>query len=253
MRHRKNIIKISASKINTNPLSGKAVRASPEFAEEEKMIIFDDNFEGRLMKITTIIFDLGDVLIRLHHGAVFESWAAATRKRADALADRFKLDETYEDLERGKCKPETYRKHLNKMLGIQLTRAQFEHGWNQMLGLEVPECAAAIRELRNSDRGFTLAMLTNTNLIHEWVWMDQLKATLMHFDAVFASHRIGLRKPDEACYRFVLDKLKVEPGACLFLDDRADHVAAARKIGIVAGVVDQPKKIARILKKLELI
>jgi len=48
------------------------------------------------------------------------------------------------------------------------------------------------------------------------------------------SYQHGVGKPDEEIYRLTLDKLGVEAGETLFVDDRPRNVEAARKLGIRA-------------------
>jgi hypothetical protein len=48
-------------------------------------------------------------------------------------------------------------------------------------------------------------------------------------DAHIWSHEFGCTKPDERIYQHTLDRLGVEPGQALFLDDREENVLAARR------------------------
>lgn len=52
------------------------------------------------------------------------------------------------------------------------------------------------------------------------------------FDAVVFSGEVGLRKPDPAIYRLAADKLGVSPDACVFVDDIAENLPAAARIGM---------------------
>lgn len=48
------------------------------------------------------------------------------------------------------------------------------------------------------------------------------------------SHEVGCTKPDRRIYKHALDRLGVDPGEALFLDDRAENVLAARQYGMHA-------------------
>jgi HAD superfamily hydrolase (TIGR01509 family) len=54
------------------------------------------------------------------------------------------------------------------------------------------------------------------------------------FDVVVCSGEEGVAKPDPTIYRLALDRLGVEPGEAVFVDDSRGHVAAARELGIHA-------------------
>jgi len=54
------------------------------------------------------------------------------------------------------------------------------------------------------------------------------------FDAVYASNRIGLSKPDPKFFTHILDKEGYLPEQAFFVDDTESHVVAANKVGIRA-------------------
>jgi glucose-1-phosphatase len=80
---------------------------------------------------------------------------------------------------------------------------------------------------------YTLACLTNTNALH-WPWICDELGLLPHFALHFASHLIGLLKPDQAIFQHAIDQLRYAPERILFLDDNQLNVESARSIGINA-------------------
>ncbi len=56
----------------------------------------------------------------------------------------------------------------------------------------------------------------------------------MHFDAMYESCLVGLRKPDPALFRHVLTSMGVPADRALFIDDIPANVHAARSVGITA-------------------
>jgi putative hydrolase of the HAD superfamily len=54
------------------------------------------------------------------------------------------------------------------------------------------------------------------------------------FDAVFASNKIGLSKPDPEFYRYILKNEGVKPEDTFFVDDTEVNVLSAERIGIRA-------------------
>jgi putative hydrolase of the HAD superfamily len=55
-----------------------------------------------------------------------------------------------------------------------------------------------------------------------------------HFDTVVVSCEVGCAKPEPAIYELTLARLGVSPSDALFVDDRADNIAAARTLGLDA-------------------
>ena len=52
------------------------------------------------------------------------------------------------------------------------------------------------------------------------------------FDHVIESAKIGLRKPDPRIYRKMVETLKVDPKACVYLDDLGVNLKPAREMGM---------------------
>ena len=46
------------------------------------------------------------------------------------------------------------------------------------------------------------------------------------------SDQVGLRKPDPAIYTLAAAKIGVAPGSCVFVDDTAANLPAARDLGM---------------------
>ncbi len=67
------------------------------------------------------------------------------------------------------------------------------------------------------------------------------------FDHVIESAKIGLRKPDPRIYRMMVETLKVDPTACVYLDDLGVNLKPARDLGMATiKVVNAPQAIAEL-------
>lgn len=100
------------------------------------------------------------------------------------------------------------------------------------LKLNKPLLAAAIT-LRNI--GFKTCILTNSWVNDTPTRKDEAKVLTMlrsHFDFLVESSRIGMRKPDQKIYQYVLDLLKVKADETIFLDDIGSNLKPAREMGM---------------------
>ena len=52
------------------------------------------------------------------------------------------------------------------------------------------------------------------------------------FEKTFYSYEMGLRKPDRACYQYVLDDLGSEPETCVLFDDSPANLESSEVLGI---------------------
>jgi len=67
------------------------------------------------------------------------------------------------------------------------------------------------------------------------------------FDHVIESAKIGLRKPDPRIYQMMVETLKVDPRACVYLDDIGVNLKPAREMGMATiKVIDGPQAIAEL-------
>lgn len=62
---------------------------------------------------------------------------------------------------------------------------------------------------------------------------DYLRKKYMfgHFDYLFLSNEIGLKKPFARTFRYVLRKIDLRAEECIFIDDDKVNIQAARKLG----------------------
>jgi putative hydrolase of the HAD superfamily len=88
---------------------------------------------------------------------------------------------------------------------------------------------ARYRELGAS--GVRLAILTNN--VREWhdIWRSAFDIDTL-FELVVDSAFEGTRKPEPRIYEITLDRLGLEAGDCVFIDDVEVNVTAARDLGL---------------------
>ncbi len=77
-------------------------------------------------------------------------------------------------------------------------------------------------------------VVAGTNTIDDHYRYHTERGDLDIFDAVYASHHMGLAKPDPAFYQHILDAESVAPDRSMFFDDKNENVDAARSLGITA-------------------
>lgn len=86
--------------------------------------------------------------------------------------------------------------------------------------------------VRLKAKGLRLVVLSNTYAGH---WDKSVEGNdLAIFDAWYASHLIGMHKPDREIFTYVLDKEGIRPDAAVFIDDNAENVRSANTLGFHA-------------------
>jgi putative hydrolase of the HAD superfamily len=96
--------------------------------------------------------------------------------------------------------------------------------------------------------GARVVVGTNTITPHYNIHLQ--KGDYQFFDAVYASHLIGLAKPDPAFFTYILDQEGFSPEETVFVDDLPANVEAACALGIYAFVFTDAGKLKKDLAAL---
>jgi putative hydrolase of the HAD superfamily len=120
--------------------------------------------------------------------------------------------------------------------------------WDEYLGTPNTELIDYVAGLRPRCR---LGMLSNS-----FVGARELESAAYGFDRlvdeIVYSHEIGVRKPDPSAFAVTCARLQVRPGDCLFVDDFAPNVEAARTAGMQAHLFEgNAETVARISSYLD--
>ncbi len=198
--------------------------------------------------IEAAVFDLGGVVIDVSLSRTVAAWAEATNLAPEEVRRRLLADlADYCRFERGDMEPDDFRARIGRLLGRPLARTDFDRGWNLLLAGPLPGIETLLARLAGRLR---LVLLTNTNVIHAREWRRTCAGLLPCFERVFESYTMGCRKPEPACFRQVLAYLALEPERVACLDDGAENVEAAGRLGMVARLVRGPEEVARALEGL---
>ena len=93
-----------------------------------------------------------------------------------------------------------------------------------------PEMLHLLTDLKTQ---YKLFLLSNSTPEIE-VGIRQRHSYLDFFDAVYFSHRTGVRKPHADAYLTVLHENRLQPRECIFIDDGKKNCESARQLGIPA-------------------
>lgn len=90
-----------------------------------------------------------------------------------------------------------------------------------------PDMAALVRRARAA--GIRTALLSNS-------WGNDYPLDLFEgmFDELVISGEVGMRKPDAEIFYYTAKLVGVPPRQCVFVDDLAHNVAAAKRLGFLA-------------------
>lgn len=187
------------------------------------------------MKINTIIFDFGGVLMVSAQAEAVRRFSELGIGSEVMALNKHTQTGLFGDLEEGKLTTEEFRSRLSQMVGRELTHEQLR--W-ACLGYvaEVPQRnLRLLRQLRQE--GYRLLLLSNTNpYMTSWLYSPDFDgnggALTDYLDACYCSYELGLAKPDPATFRYVIEHEQLTPDATLFVDDNHLNIEAAQQLGL---------------------
>ena len=211
------------------------------------------------MKIpfSTILLDLGGVLIDVDYHAAARAFAALGFSDFEALYSKAQQDHLFDGFETGELSPDQFRDRIRELHTSALTDAQIDHCWNAMLGSVPPERLTLVARLK--DR-YQVLLLSNTNAIHvpafERIIARENGITDFKslFDGAYYSCEMRLRKPHAAAFHHVLERHAADPERTLFIDDSIQHVEGARSAGLHAEHLDLAQEdVVQLMERLGLL
>lgn len=179
-----------------------------------------------------IIFDLGGVILNIDYdltAKAFEQLGLSNFQNLFSKAHQEKLFDLYE---KGQITSGEFRAALNNAMKTPVSKATIDAAWNAML-LDLPASRLKLlKTMKNTHRTF---LLSNTNEIHIHWLFNSLKQHFGindlsdHFEKVYLSYEMGLRKPDATIFQQVLIENHLDPAETLFIDDSPQHLEGAKK------------------------
>ena len=203
------------------------------------------------MPIKAVIFDFGGVVLASLGEAYVGEWARRLGLSKAVLKSAL-WGEAWHALELGQMDDESYRRRVGEALrlpdleAVSLFFQEFyaaERLYPQMLDL--------IQRLRRTGQ-VKVALLTNAFVGQDQVMRRKwgLDPRTM-FDLYINSAEVGLAKPDPAIYELALAKLGVAPGEAIFIDDNAENVHAAARLGIQAIHCESAETLNGVIARVE--
>jgi putative hydrolase of the HAD superfamily len=181
-----------------------------------------------LTKITTLFFDVGGVILT-------NGWDTVARR---AAVSKFQLDSTEFEarhelanppFERGEITLDEYLERTIFYAKRTFSPKEFEdfmYAQSQAL----PESLESVRRLARLG-SYLMAVISNESAEVNAYRIQKFGLRDM-FTAFFSSCYVGIQKPDVKIFQMALSVTQRNADECIFVDDRAENVAGARKVGM---------------------
>ena len=182
----------------------------------------------RLIKITTLFFDVGGVLLTNGWDRSFRQEAA---RRFGLNSEEFeeRHDLVVHDFETARL---TINEYLDRTVFYDAHPFSKDEFKSFMFSFSQPhpEAFALVRTLSTSHQ-YLLATINNESLELNNYRIEKF-GLRKYFTAFFSSCYLGYKKPDKEIYQLALSITQRPPAECLFIDDRPLNTECAALLGM---------------------
>jgi FMN phosphatase YigB (HAD superfamily) len=201
-------------------------------------------------KITTVIFDLGRVLVGIDSGG--KKLGGLLRPVAAFFSGNvfdavYFLPEVRQHMTGAIDSREFHRRSVERF-GLSLGYDEFCEAWCDMFH-PVPAMRALFDEVSSRYR---VGILSDTDPLH-WSALLGLMPWLGAVDKPTLSHEVGFLKPHPALFSAAASDCGAAKEECLFIDDREENVIGARYYGMQALRFTGENKLRRDLAGLRIL
>jgi|SRR6185437_16286483 len=179
--------------------------------------------------ITTIIFDLGAVLIDWNPHYMYRKLFTDEEEMKNFLAT-ICTSEWNEEQDAGRSLQEGTEILVKQFPEHETNIRSFYDRWHEMLGDAFWDTVEIFKALKDSGK-YKIYALTNWSAETFPVAVERFEF-LNWFDDIVVSGAEKMRKPAPEFYQLLLDRNNIKPEEAIFIDDNYRNVLAAEKLGI---------------------
>lgn len=187
------------------------------------------------MNYKNIIFDLGNVLVKLDEAATMRAFETLGWPKKDHIreyAERLKL---FQAMGVGLMSNQQFFDAFRATTHSNVTDQQITEATNAMLLYIPEEKKSKLLQLRKE--GHRVFLLSNTIDLH-WQYCKKNLFPMDHysvddyFEKAFLSQEMHMKKPDDEIFQQVINDATIDPNDTLFIDDLEVNCEAAERNGI---------------------
>lgn len=200
--------------------------------------------------LKNVILDLGGVLLNIDYFKTEKAFKQLGFGQFNTMYTQYTADKLFAEVETGKISEDDFYAHMIKAAEGKISNLQVKQAWNAML---LDFRLSSLDFLGELSSRYQLFLLSNTNAIHKSAFMELFtsqtgKESLdQYFKTAYYSCEVGLRKPNEDIFQFVLNDADLLQEETLFIDDSFNNIQTAEKMGFRTHLLLPNEKIEDIV------
>jgi glucose-1-phosphatase len=198
-----------------------------------------------------LILDFGGIIYRISHQKQQKAFADYGVKHFDKLYSQALQSPFFANLERGKVTEEGFKNEVRTMIGQQISDSEIDHLWNSILVGFSDEAVRLLERLRHS---YNLFLLSNTNILHYKIFTKEfIELYGYDFNTLFSkaywSFKMGMRKPDNEIFRYIMEENDLSYEDSVFIDDTEANILAAEDAGLKSVLLSNDKTLSDLFRE----
>lgn len=187
-----------------------------------------------MAEIKNIVFDFGGVLVDWNQRYYYRDYFNDDERMEYFLAHVCTNEWNLQN-DRGRTYDETVAELAGEYPEFREAIEMFPIHWGEMLRGDKPESVALLRRLKSM--GYSLYGLTNWSAENIHVAFERFDFLGLLEGTVVSGIEKAV-KPEPELYRILLDRYSLRAEESVFIDDRAENVETARRMGFQGVVFD---------------
>lgn len=201
------------------------------------------------MKIETIVFDLGNVLVQWNpanlYNKIFED-----EKETDYFLNNICTMAWHTMQDAGRSPQEGTEALVKEHPDWEQPIRSFYARWKEMFSGPIDGSVQILKELK--EKGYPLYALSNWNAELFSATLEDFPF-LSWFDGKIISGEVMMKKPDENIFHLLFQTFGVQPEKAVFIDDNKDNIQTAHKLGLHTILFTTPEALRQRLETLNLL
>jgi len=196
------------------------------------------------LPVRGIISDLGRVIVDFDHHVCTRKLSKLSGKPEEEIHEYIYMSKMDTRFDSGKITGKEFYKFIETYLKTGISFSEFSAIFSKIFTLMSPTIEF-YRELKEC--GLKFCLLSNTNELH-YSYCKKEYPELKLFESTVLSYKTGVMKPHPRIYIEAVNKLRLKPQECVYIDDIPEYAEAANLLEI-NGI--RFKNIAQVRRELE--
>jgi len=197
----------------------------------------------------TLAFDLGNVIFGFDYNIALRQIEDKMEASIDTIIEEFYRNDFTLPFEKGLITGEEFYLNFKNRFLADLDYHEFVDVWCKIF-FPIPEIIDLVKKLK---KDYSLYLISNINKLHFDYLYKEYAQIFSLFDGLVLSFKVKSVKPEIKIYEALKNVSRAEFKNIIYIDDRADLIAAAKRLNLQCIQFIDHAKLINDLKALDII